>query len=173
MITRYTVCVLVFLATAALPAGAVILRPDAPPPVAMPTQSQLDAARSREQAQGARFSDTAPAPQTTYPSKGQIDTSNTTNPRDLTHAFAVHEASDAAHKAGAEPLTDTSSTGRTRGIILMISAGACMLGLGLGRIVVNTLSHSTAAEAEKVVETVAEEDRSRSLGGEHREYIID
>lgn len=160
------------LAITALPAGAVILRPDAPPPVAMPTQAQLDTARSREQAQGDHYTATAPAPETASVSKGQIHVKNPASPETLTRAFAVHEASEAAHNAGAAS-SDSSSAARTRGIILMVSAGACMLGLGLGRIVVNTISQTTAAEAEKAAETVAQGDRSRSLGGEHREYIID
>lgn len=167
VIKRNWACILALFALIALPAGAAILRPNAPPPIARPSETQINAARKAEQARAPLLSATAPAPEATYPGKGQINLGSMANPAALARALAVHSASHAA------PGANKGESGRTRGIVMMISAAACMLGLSLGRVVANTLAQSTAGEADKAVGSNGNEDRSRSLGGGHRDYIID
>lgn len=155
----------------AAPAGAVTIEPSSEPPAPIVSDTELDQIRE-EQMQVAPVTSVAPAPPQESPAGMPEPSGDYGTAQELTASLGGYTEQVAKEASRA----DTGSRSRARGLALMIAGAAGLAGLAFGRVAMNSLSRSTAGEAQADLE---EYDRSRSdpntrdLGGDHKEYIID
>ncbi len=143
--------------------------PDAP----AQSPAQIEASRSLQQTNAPRADGAAPPLRQSYTDQNQVRAGNASAGA-LAGAVAAHESASASNAAGAESTGGEPKSGRTRGLFMILLGVTGMLGLGLGRVAMNAMSHSNARQAEEALESAPVEDPNvRDLGGDHREYIID
>ena len=142
-----TTCALLLGLMAASGALALVaLPPDGSPSPTVQSETQ----RSAEQQSAPRIHDSslpvkdpdAPPSASTAPAAPAA----TDSPSALTNALAAHERSEQPRTAASAPPAQEGGR-RSLGIVLIVASGLGMLGLGLGRLVLNTASRSSAREA--------------------------
>ncbi len=142
--------------------------PDAPP---APSAEELEQQRTLQQRDAPIINAPAPEEQPPvtidqYPAQGNADAGA------FGSAVEVHTTQVEQQRALQAASTQRSAPRKT-GTVLIFTAVAGILGLGLGRLGINLLSRTSREEASRAIaEALAKEEDGVSYGGEHRHYVI-
>lgn len=150
---------------------AVMMLPDPGPQAPQPSAAETETSRAAQQAEAPVIEGgETPADTDNAPAEDIRTSDEEQQTSSFAEALAVRDEQEPAEMP--QPVSKEPET-KTRGRWMVMLGAAGLMGLTLGRFAMNSLSRTSVREAEQAVEAEDIDDGSRSLGGDHREYIIE